>query len=107
MSWVQRIPTYEDVLALEQEEITSTGYEKYAGSDCIFVELEQEELGSRERYWIAVSNGLLVAAERVKDDQLLYRMTAQYTESPVPLNSAFVLPDGTVLHTVGEEEGEG
>lgn len=99
---VQRVPTYEDVLALPQKTITDAGYEKYEKADCIFVEVEQEELGSRERYWIAVSDGLLVAAERVKDDQLLYRMTVLSTESPAPLNSSFALPDGTVFHTVGE-----
>ncbi|MGN0968605.1 MAG: hypothetical protein ACI4O3_04985 [Oscillospiraceae bacterium] len=98
---VQRVPTYEDVLALSPDEITDAGYEKYAKSDCIFVEVEQEELGSRERYWIAVSDGLLVAAERVKGDQTLYRMTVVSTESPAPLNSSFALPDGTVYHTVG------
>ena len=101
---VQRVPTYEDVLALPQEEITDAGYEKYARTDCIFVEVEQEELGSYERYWIAVSDGLLVAAERVKEDQMLYRMTVLSTESPAPLNSSFALPDGTVLHTVGERD---
>ena len=102
---VQRVPTYEDVLALPQKEITDAGYEKYARTDCIFVEVEQEELDSYERYWIAVSDGLLVAAERVKDDRLLYRMTVLSTESPAPLNSSFSLPDGTVYHTVGEHEG--
>lgn len=100
---VQRIPTYEDVLELPLRDITATGYEKYDKTDCIYVEVEQEELDSRERYWISVSDGLLVAAERVKDDQLLYRMTAQNTESPAPLSSSFALPDGEVLHTVGED----
>lgn len=101
---VQRVPTYEDVLALDAHTITDAGYEKYARSDCVYVEVEQKELGSRERYWIAVSDGLLVAAERVKEDQLLYRMTVLSTESPAPLNSSFALPDGTVYHTVGESE---
>lgn len=104
---VQRIPTYEDVLELPQEEITDTSYEDYGGLNCVFVEVNQEELGSCERYWIDVSSGLLVAAERVKNDQLVYRMTALSIESPAPLNSSFALPDGTVLHTVGEEEAEG
>lgn len=99
---VQRIPTYEDVLQLSQKDITATGYEKYEETVCIYVEVEQGELGSRERYWISVSDGLLVAAERVKGEQLVYRMTALSTESPAPLDSSFVLPDGQVLHTVGE-----
>lgn len=101
---VQRIPTYEDVLEMPKEQITATGYETYAGADCVYVETEQEDLNSRERYWISVSDGLLVAAERVKDDLVVYRMTAQSTVSPAPLDSSFALPDGTVLHTVGEDE---
>lgn len=100
---VQHIPTYEDVLELSQRDITATGYEKYDATICIYVEVEQEELGSSERYWISVSDGLLVAAERVKGEQLVYRMTALSTESPAPLDSSFVLPDGQVLHTVGED----
>ena len=100
---VQHIPTYEDVLMLSQKDITDTGYEKYDTIVCIYVEVEQEELGSSERYWISVSDGLLVAAERVKDEQLVYRMTALSTESPAPLDSSFVLPDGQVLHVVGED----
>lgn len=101
---VQRIPTYEDVLDLPREEITSTGYENYSGVDCVFVEVEQKDLGSHERYWISVANGLLIAAERVKDEQMLYRMSTVSIESPAPLGSSFVLPDGTVLHTVGQSE---
>lgn len=100
---IQRIPTYEDVLALPVEEITDTGYEDYGGLNCVFAEVRQEELNSWERYWISVSSGLLVAAERVKDDQLVYRMTALSIESPAPLSSSFALPDGSVLHTVGED----
>lgn len=102
---VQRIPTYEDVLALPWSRITAAGYESYAGVDCVFVEIERSELNSRERYWISVSDGLLTAAERVKDDLVVYRMTARSTVSPAPLDSSFVLPDGTVLYTVGEGEG--
>lgn len=101
---VQRIPTYEDVLDLPRDEITATGYENYSGVDCVFVEVEQTDLGSYERYWISVSNGLLIAAERVKDDELLYRMSTVSIESPAPLGSSFALPDGTVLHTVGQGE---
>lgn len=100
---VQRIPTYEDVLELPQQQITAAGYESYAGTDCVFVEVEREELSSVERYWISVSDGLLMAAERVKDDLVVYRMTAQTMVSPAPLDSSFALPDGTVLHAVGEE----
>lgn len=102
---VQRIPTYEDVLELPMDRITTAAYVSYAGTDCVFVEVEQEGLVSWERYWISVSDGLLVAAERVKDGLVVYRMSVQSTVSPAPLDSSFALPDGTVLHSLGEEEG--
>ncbi len=101
---VQHIPTYEDVLKLPQQRITAAGYEFYDGTECVFVEIRSEELNSWERYWISVSDGLLVAAERMKDDLVVYRMTARSMVSPAPLDSSFALPDGTVLHAVGEEE---
>ncbi len=101
---VQRIPTYEDVLQLPREEITDTGYENYGGMDCVFVEVAQTELDSCERYWISVANGLLVAAERIKADQPVYRMSTVSIETPAPLNSSFALPDGTVLHTMDQGE---
>lgn len=97
----QHIPTYEDVLALPVADITDTGYEKYDTAVCIYVEVAQKELNSRERYWISVTDGLLVAAERVKDGAAVYRMTALSTESPAPADSSFALPDGQVLHVVG------
>ena len=102
---VQRIPTYEDVIELPQQLITAAGYESYAGTDCVFVEIQRKELNSWERYWISVSDGLLVAAERMKDNLVVYRMTARSMVSPAPLDSSFALPDGTVLHAVGEGEG--
>ena len=58
----QRIPTYEDVLALERDSITDTGYEEKSGTPCIYVEVEDPELLYRQRYWVSVSDGLLVAA---------------------------------------------
>ncbi len=100
---IQRVPTYEDVLELDRNAITATGYEQYDKTVCIYVEVAQAEVDSVERYWISVSDGLLVAAERVRDDQVVYRMTALSTESPAPMDSSFALPDGQVLHTVGQD----
>lgn len=101
---VQRIPTYEDVLELPTDRITTAAYVTYAGTDCVFVEVMQEGLVSWERYWISVSDGLLVASERVKDSLVVYRMSVQSTVSPAPLDSSFALPDGTVLHSVGDSD---
>ena len=94
----QRIPTYETVLELPQEDITQAGYEEKAGYACVFVAFALDE-GDVQRYWISTDNGLLVCAEREVDGQLVYRMTASSAiQSPCPSTASFALPDGTKLH---------
>lgn len=97
----QHLPTYEDVLALDPKEITAATYESRGGVACIYVEVAEDELGYLERYWVSVESGLLVSAETVKGDEVVYRMTAYQVDSPlVNAGSSFTLPDGTVLHEV-------
>lgn len=98
----QRIPTYEDVLALAPETITSAGYEEKNGVDCVYVGVEVAEPAQVERYWISADNGLLTAAETESGGEVVWSMTATVPEVPVSAEASFVLPDGTVLHTVGE-----
>ena len=100
----QRIPTYEDVLALETASIADTGYTEQGELPCIYVETAPDGLGRRERYWVSVDSGLLVCAETVEEEQVVYRMSSYAVERPVPENSSFALPDGTVLHTPGDTE---
>ena len=99
----QRIPTYEDVLDLETADIAAAGYEERGGLACIYVETAPDALGYVERYWVSVDSGLLVSAETAQDGVLTYRMTAYAVERPAPAGTDFALPDGTVLHTVGEQ----
>ncbi|MBC5735941.1 MULTISPECIES: hypothetical protein [Oscillospiraceae] len=96
----QRIPTYEDVLGLDAKSITATGYEEKNGSSCIYVEVAENEVGNRERYWVSVSSGLLVAAETMKGEEAVLTMTAEQVEMPVPPGVSFALPDGSVLHEI-------
>lgn len=99
----QRIPTYEDVLELEPSEIVAADYEQREGLSCIVVEVERTaaDYTSRERYWISVDSGLLVWAETLDGEIEVFRMSAGQVERPVPSGTAFSLPDGTLLHTVG------
>lgn len=97
----QRIPTYEDVLDLDRNLITDTGYERKDGLPCVYVEVAENRLGNRERYWISVESGLLVAAETKKGEETLLLMSSGTMESPVQQGKTFALPDGTVLHTAG------
>ncbi len=96
----QRIPTYETVLALDPGRIIAAEYQELDGLGCIYVETAEDDAGHVERYWVDDDSGLLVRAERLTDGQVVYRMTAGALERPVPSDSSFTLPDGTVLHTV-------
>lgn len=99
----QHIPTYETVLDLDPDAITAAGYELRGDLPCILVEVQPSGSKLLQRFWVSVSSGLLVSAESEEDGQLVYRMTA-YTPilSPCPTDARFALPDGEVLHTVGE-----
>ena len=98
----QRIPTYEDVLALDPDTITAAGYEEKNGFACVYAEVSVPGLSQVERYWVSADNGLLVAAETETGGKVVYSMTSTAPEVPVSAAASFALPDGTVLHTVGE-----
>lgn len=100
----QRIPTYEDVLELETDSILSADYRTLEGLSCIYVESAADAYGWVRRYWVDADSGLLVCAELAQDGVLTYRMSSYTVERPVPADTAFVLPDGSVLHTVGGQE---
>ncbi len=89
----QRIPTYETVLDLDVDDITSAGYELHGDFPCIYVEVSHDT-GLLARYWVDVDSGLLVAAEEEENGQLTYRMTASVL-FPCPDDASFSLPDGS------------
>ncbi|MDD4715735.1 MAG: hypothetical protein PHT34_04180 [Oscillospiraceae bacterium] len=92
---VQRIPTYEDVLKIDQKNITDAGYQMLKGVSCIYVEVADRDLGYAERYWISVDSGLLICAETRKENKIVWRMISYDVEIPMPADAPFVLPDGT------------
>lgn len=94
----QRIPTYEDVLALETDRITAAGYERKNGKDCIYVEVSGAVPDSLDRYWIETATGLLCAAETVEGERVVYEMTETAWQAPLEAGVSFALPDGKVLH---------
>ena len=97
----QHIPTYETVLSLDADSITSTGYELQGDLPCIYVEVQSDMAGYAERYWVSVDSGLLVCAEVLEENMVVYSMSAlSPIQSPAPVTQeTFTLPDGTVLHT--------
>ena len=95
---MQHVLTYEDVLALDPGEIARAAYVELDGESCIFVEARQARLGSLNRYWISVTSGLLLAAEKLEDGRTVYSMASQELVSPLTdRQGLFTLPDGTDL----------
>ena len=94
----QRIPTYEDILALEKSQITGAGYESRNGHNCVYVEAQTGEDSQLERYWVETATGLLYAAETVFEGKVVYVMTETALAAPMTEAHSFALPDGTVLH---------
>ena len=98
---MQHLPTYEDVLELDPENITDADYVEYDGWSCIYVEAEQQNLGYLYRYWISINSGLLMSAETEKAGRIVYKMTSNEVISPLAAkDNTFVLPDGTVVHRI-------
>lgn len=96
----QRIPTYEDVLNLPMDKISAADYRTHNDHRCIYVETCVDDLGYLERYWISVESGLLIAAESLKNDVLVYSMRVNSSlQTPCPTDVLFSLPDGTALHS--------
>lgn len=93
----QTIPTYEDVLKLPIEMIAVSDYRKISDENCIYVETYSDEAGYVTRYWISVDTGLLTVAEKLVDENPVYRMAALTVDLVPPNPAEFILPDGTAL----------
>ena len=93
----QRIPTYEDVLALPLEQIILADYRMVSDVRCIYVETAEDDWGYTQRYWVSVDTGLLVVAERLQAGETVYRMASLAVDEAAPDTQNFVLPDGTAL----------
>ena len=95
----QRLPTYEEILALPVEDITAADYRTFSDIPCLYVETGERD-GYVQRYWVSVESGLLVGAEKLQNGETVYRVAERPEESPDVTTADFTLPDGTVLHTV-------
>lgn len=96
----QSIPTYEDILTLDVHRISLADYRLLETIACIYVETAPDDGGYTERYWVSLGSGLLVAAEKVHADEVVYRMAGMTLDTETVRTDAFTLPDGTVLHTI-------
>ena len=92
---LQRMPTYESVLELETAQILQAEYCQYNGVYCIYIQTAQDLDGYAEHYWISTQSGLLYAAERTLNGDLIYRFSATEPGIDPPNETLFLLPDGS------------
>lgn len=93
-----RIPTYEDVLLLDQSTITDAGYVDRDGLDCLFLTWTGETPEEVHTYYISVepdSLGLLAEAQLQQGGRTVLAMEATAAQQPEIEASTFLLPDGT------------
>ncbi|MFR2332590.1 MAG: hypothetical protein ACLS63_06570 [Flavonifractor plautii] len=82
----QRIPTYEDVLELEQDAIAAAGYEEKGGLACIYVETGEDALGY-VKYWVSVDSGRWCAPSSGKGRADLSDDLLRGVDGPYPLRT--------------------
>lgn len=87
-----RILTYEELLGLSAEEITSAGYEAHNGIWCVFASYDTPNFGYHTTIWVSAADGLLSAAEIYDGEELIYRMTGGAADLTIPDDSVFIPP---------------
>ena len=96
---LQNMPTYESVLNLDSSLITQTEYCVKDGVHCIYVQTASDADGYAQSFWISVQSGLLYAAERTYNGDIIYRFSATEPDNDPPAEDLFLLPDGSQLST--------
>lgn len=98
---IGRMLSYETVRDLPVDAIAQADYREAFGASCVYVETRPDEDGYQERYWVNAHNGLLMEAERLWKDEMIYRFSAGEPEIAPQEESLFRLPNGDAL---GEPE---
>lgn len=94
----QSVPTYEDILQMDPQQIAKADYRVFSGENCIFLETVPDEFGIVQRYWVSVAHGLLIGAEHVENGVTFYRVASQQIAAESTLSEQlFLLPDGTTF----------
>lgn len=96
----QRILTYEDILT-GQHQILDAGYTRLDGVPCIYVEYISGAFDYRDQLYISVENGLLIGADTMDGETLVYRMRSGETDISTPSDEVFAPPAGSIISAVG------
>lgn len=98
---ITQIPTYEDILTADKEDILSAAYEYYNGEPCVKTAIADKASGYTRIYWVSLEKGILWGAEYYEEDMMVYRMSMPETSfsDAEPDISFFILPNGKNLLT--------
>lgn len=88
------MPTYEDVLNINDEEIIDAAFVKFGSEACIFVAVNNALSGAQDSYYISVSSGLLYASQSKAGGMMVYEMQQTSLEIKEIANNEFNLPTG-------------
>ncbi len=91
------IPTYEEIVSLEDDSIISAQYVTYNDVYCIFVEAVSEISGYRNLYYISAEQGMLIGAQRFDGETLIYSLTVELSDFEEDEGTVFMLPGGAVV----------
>lgn len=98
-----RIPTYEDVLTLGEQDpdcLLDAGYAQRDGQACIYVLVDNKLSGAEDSYYISIDTGLLYEARSEKKGRVIYQMKQTAFRQEAVEESQFTLPNG---QQIGEE----
>lgn len=100
----QMIMVYEDILAVPKSAVLNAQYTMYEGTPCIYVEISNESLNYRERYWVSTENGLLVFGQTLSNNIVFYNVKAlEVIVEPQP-ETLFYLPGGQLAMDLLQSE---
>ena len=92
----QMLSSYEDILALDKNDITDAGYTEYGGRDCVYAIYLSPLLDYTIKYYVSIEMGLVTGAEEYDEaGMLVYSMSAGECAIGDADPAAFILPDGT------------
>lgn len=89
------IPTYEDVLTLQQDSVLDGGFYRQDDTECIYIAVKNPVSGYTDIYYVSVDSGLLIASQSYSgSDNLVYEMSMQSLSLEPVGDETFLLPNG-------------
>lgn len=89
---LSRLLTYEDIFALDQEDILEAGFGEKFGHACIYAKYKQGAFNYVNQIYLSIDSGLPVSIEIFDGDKLVSSMELITALSSVPEESLFQLP---------------